>query len=311
MSILVQDNATPTLSVPDFFPSAQGFPFAFATFIKVSGWSTSGYYATEFLRFGLATDKYALETRRNLTSRTWMATPTETGSTDNLISPELGAEAEDNWMPVFVVFASATSRTIYTRFDNGTLQQTTETASLSPQGVVDLSFFPVSIGDGPMRLAHVACWQAAPNATQVEEYMDTGSIAGLTPYSMWRATTDWGAGAITDEGSSGTDITPPAGWTYSADNPAIQAAVPGIPSDTIRFEGIPEASTDYDVYVWAGTMPSGSATEYSITTDGSGVFPNLDITSSGVSAGDDIYVLFDDPLADYSYGYATTAGDIS
>jgi hypothetical protein len=222
MSIFVDGNANGFLELPGFFPTDTGQPFSFGFFVKASNLSKTGlnnrdvfgiYNTAETtnLRIGIYHD--------NSTGQGIQSAINGRGFDAVNIIPDM----EDQWRPVVVAWGAG-NFVIYTRDAAGVVR--TRASNVGTTQLYNKAKFFENVTNIPTRAAHLTAYQQKLTQTEVVEFMDTAQVAAYTPYSQWGATADWGAGTITDSGSSGQNLTAPATWVYSADNPTIAATGP-------------------------------------------------------------------------------------
>jgi hypothetical protein len=274
MSIFIDGNANGLLELPGFFPTDTGQPFSFGFFVKASNLSKTGLFKREV--FGIyntaETTNLRLGIYHDNTSGQGIQSAINGRGFDAVnIIPDM----EDQWRPVVVAWGAG-NFVIYTRDAAGVVR--TLSSNVGTTQLYNKAKFFENVTNIPTRAAHLTAYQQKLTQTEVVEFMDTAEVAAYTPYSQWGATADWGAGTITDSGSSGQNLTAPATWVYSADNPTIAATGP----DYTQRKGSTFTATHTLGTITTATLYGAAIT---INTTGAGTVSLTDIsgiTTSGV-----------------------------
>jgi hypothetical protein len=223
MSILIGSGTLAPFNVTDYFPTDNNAPFTLCAFVKVIDPAGVGFFTRTIL--GLSntaeTVTHGLRQLRDGVNNMGFRQHVDYVGGNFFQSINMIPNFNNGWVASVAVF-SPTDLFLYTKNTIGGYATATRT-NRNDGGFRNLVILKEAWGQGATRIARLAVYRAALTAAQAQEYQDTGAVVGLTPYSQWNATSDWGGGTIADSGSSATAITVPAGWTYSADNPTVAA----------------------------------------------------------------------------------------
>jgi hypothetical protein len=278
MSILINSGTLAPFNVTNYFPTDNSAPFTLCAFVKVIDTAGNGFFTRTVLGINNTAGDVAhdlLHTRDGPNNMGFLQNVGYPGGTfDQRIN--MNPTFNNGWVAAVGVF-SPTDLFLYTKNTIGGYATATRT-SRNDGGFRNLVILKEAFAQGATRIARLAVYRAALTATQAQEYQDTGAVAGLTPYSQWNATADWGGGTITDSGSSATAITVPAGWTYSADNPTVAS----VGSDYTQRKGSTFTATHTLGTITTATLYGAAIT---INSTGAGTVNLTDtsgITTSGV-----------------------------
>lgn len=183
----------------------------------------------------------------------------------NSATYDLAVDMAGAWRCCGTVFASNTSRTVYTAIgpNEGDLLTATNTASSVTTGETGIQLLSGVWPTSAARYAHLTAYEGALTAAQFNEWRFTGAIAGLAPLCRWQPDADWGAGgSIPNTGSNATAITPPASWVYSTDSPSFSTG----PNTAPVVSATQFAEFQFQI---TATDADGDPLTYSISTQGS------------------------------------------
>ena len=289
MSISIASGVDVPLSLPGFFAADAEEPITFCGFVKFSD-TSPGFEGKDLIKAESAGgDGYRLYPYSSADGFAVRQRIYSSGVDDNNVVTLSAAEV-NQWVPIVAVYSAIDSRTLYVKQANATIATSTDTDTRSTSGdILNLVLMDQAYFAGEVKAAHLAIYQSALTQTQAEEFMNTGAVAALTPLAKWDATTDWGAGTIADSGSSGTDLTPPASWTFSADNPAVGAVVPEI-----------RKSSTFDIETTlSGTVTAATLNGNAITVDSqTGTTVTLTDSGSGITTSGEYDLVLTDDSAD-------------
>jgi hypothetical protein len=273
MSIFVDQNISALLELPNFFPADTGQPFTVAVFVKASNLSKSGFYDRSI--FGIYNTAETTNLRLGMYHDSGTGEGIATNVNGRFDSININPDMEDQWRPLVIAWGGS-NFILYARNAAGVVQ--TRNVNVATSQLYRKAKFFENVQNIPLRVAHLTAYQQKLTQTEVVEFMDTAQVAAYTPYSKWSATADWGGGTITDSGSSGQNLTPPAAWVYSADNPTIAATGPDYNqrkgstfTATHTLGTVPDSVT---INGLAATFSSATTTTVSVTLDAA-------ITTSG------------------------------
>ncbi len=221
MSIKIAQDVSAPLVLTNFFASALARPFTICSFGKVLSVPSAGEYTSDVVRLGTSTN-YATHKYGSTAGSPAASGSAKAGGGNYTALVSLGTGVIGQWVPCITSFVSG-SHTVYGINESAAEVSTTSNTSPTPSNIVDATILGESWPSGDYYAAYIAVYTVELTAAQRAEFQTTGEVAGLTPYVKWDAAADWGAGTIADVSGNGRAITPPAGWTYSVDNPSLSA----------------------------------------------------------------------------------------
>jgi hypothetical protein len=230
MSILVSQNAASALSLSNYFASPLSGPISLAVQFKMPTNSTSGSYAFNLLEVA-RTDNTAL-TSLNI----YFNGGADRGPQLNIVGPEFGGgdvlkgnihpKLFTGWQTIVSTYAATTKTAYYKDTDTAVIPLSETQSFRTLTNLTDLKLLSSTNSRSAVYVARMAVYPGILTEAQAVEFASTGSVSAVAPIVFLDATSDWGAGTIVNSGSAGADITPPANWAYSADNPTIAATAP-------------------------------------------------------------------------------------
>jgi len=280
MSILINTDDVAALTVTDFFATDEAAPFTICAFLKTAGSNLGSFYEQSIVKLSNQSGDvvHELQHYRDGDNATGFGINVGYSGGDFSIRENINPNFKGNWVGSVAVFSTSTLL-LFSKNTLGTISQTGR-SNRNDGGFRNLLFFDDAWGFGDVFFAKLAVYKAELTEVQATEYLNSGAVAGLTPYAQWDATSDWGSGDITDSGSSGTDITPLSTWNYSSDNPTFAASGPDYTArkgstatitHTLTADGITTATLNGET-VTIGTQSGQDADidldETAITTSG-------------------------------------------
>jgi len=190
----------------------------------------------------------------------------------------------NTWMPCISSFIAEDNRYSYTVDGAGAelVSANTNGRTVSAQ-LLDLRLF----GDGSWiysntYAAYIAIFDGTLTPAQRQEFYGTGDVAGVPLFAKFDATVDWATtgGQILDVSGNARHITPPVGWVYSPDNPAVAPPIDytirkgsiATITHTLTAGGITYATLDGQVLTLGTQSGQTVEVEFTDTITASGVY---------------------------------------
>jgi hypothetical protein len=135
----------------------------------------------------------------------------------------------NTWIPCIASFIAYGNRYLYTVDGAGAelVSADTNGRTVSAQ-LLDLRLFDAgSWIYSNTYAAYIAIFDGTLTPAQRQEFYGTGDVAGVPLFAKFDATVDWATtgGQILDVSGNARHITPPVGWVYSPDNPAVAPSI--------------------------------------------------------------------------------------
>jgi hypothetical protein len=282
MSILVNQNAASALSLSNYFASPLSGPVSLAIQFKMPTNSTGGSFVFNLLEVA-RTDNTAL-TSLNV----YFNGAADRGPQLNIVGPEFGGgdvlkgnihpQLFTGWQTIVSTYAATTKTAYYKDTDNAVIPLSETQLFRTLTNLTDLKLLSSTNSRSAVYVARMAVYPGILTEAQAVEFASTGTVAAAAPIVFLDATSDWGAGTIANSGSAGADITPPANWSYSADNPTVTVSGP----DYTQRKG-----STFNATHTLGTITTATlnGTAITINTTGAGTVNLTDtsgVTTSGV-----------------------------
>lgn len=220
MSVRIAANTNGVLLVPASLDGTAK-PITFCAWVKVNTFLNSGYNQVGVIKTTGGTGYLEARVAQSSATRLWGAASFNSNAV--VASVDLGANAQGQWRPLIAVFTNDNRRDVYSRINNdaGSLLTASNTGSRATSGETGIELLSGVWPSSDAYYAYPTIYDGIPTQAQIDEFSTTGAIAGLTPLHRWTLVDNWGAGVIANTGSSTIALTPPATWSWSADNPTF------------------------------------------------------------------------------------------
>jgi hypothetical protein len=238
MSVKVLQNALAPLVVSNFFGTAVEQPITIAMYAKQSEVPTSGLAAASVVMIGGPADNYySLEIGYGSGIQFVQAAEKGTGSGGN---NSMNVDRVAEWVPAISTSLGTSDTKLYSTDALGAELSSASGNTRSKAAPTDLRLFPAAWGYSDLYVSHVFIYRGSLTPAERQEFYDSGSVSGLTPDAAFDMSIDWATtgGQILDLSGNDRHITPVAGWTYSADNPTLTAAVDYTQRKGSTFDGV-------------------------------------------------------------------------